>query len=159
MDKGTRKGGSPRSSDSWGRGHLRGREHLRGRQLLKSYILSFLSSWYFCLNSSSLLKLALLTIINKYYYCVYVLSHFSRVQLFVTLWTIARQAPLSLGFSRQEYWSGLPCPPPRGLPQSGIKPRSPALQVDSTAEPPDEPKYYYRILFIYYYSLFYSIIY
>ena len=41
---------------------------------------------------------------------VYVLSHSSRVQLFVTPWTIARQAPLSTGFSRQEYWSGLPCP-------------------------------------------------
>ena len=43
------------------------------------------------------------------YVCVCVLSHFSRVQLFVTLWTIACQARLSMGFSRQEYWSGLPC--------------------------------------------------
>ena len=41
-----------------------------------------------------------------------------------TLWTIARQAPLSMGFSRQEYWSGLPCPPPEDLPNSGIKPTS-----------------------------------
>ena len=41
-----------------------------------------------------------------------VLSRFSRVQLFVTPWTVARQAPLSTGFSRQEYWSGFPCPPP-----------------------------------------------
>ena len=40
------------------------------------------------------------------------LSHFSHVQLFVTLWTVAHQAPLTMGFSRQEYWSGLPCPPP-----------------------------------------------
>ena len=39
-----------------------------------------------------------------------VISHFSRVQLFATLWTIACQAPLSMGLSRQEYWSGLPCP-------------------------------------------------
>ena len=46
--------------------------------------------------------------------CVRVLSHFSSIWLFVTLWTVARQAPLSLGFSRQEYWSGLPCPPPGG---------------------------------------------
>ena len=45
-----------------------------------------------------------------------VLSHFSRVQLFVSLWTVAHQAPLSMGFSRQEYWSGVPCPPPGGLP-------------------------------------------
>ena len=50
-----------------------------------------------------------------------VLSRFSSVQLFVTLWVIALQAPLSMGFSRQEYWSGLPCPPPRHLPYSGIE--------------------------------------
>ena len=42
-------------------------------------------------------------------------SQFSLVQLFVTLWSVARQAPLSMGFSRQEYWSGLPCPPPGDL--------------------------------------------
>ena len=51
-----------------------------------------------------------------------VLSHFSHVQLFVTPWTIAHQAPLSMGFSRQEYWSGSPFPPPRDLPDPGIKP-------------------------------------
>ena len=56
---------------------------------------------------------------------------FSRVQLFETLWTVARQAPLSTGFSRQEYWSGLTCPPPGDLPNPGIKPRSPPLQADS----------------------------
>ena len=55
----------------------------------------------------------------------------SRVRLFATLWTIARQAPLSMGFSRQEYWNGLPFPPPGDLPHPGIKPTSPALQVDS----------------------------
>ena len=44
---------------------------------------------------------------------VYVLSRFSRVRLFVALWTVAHRAPLSMGFSRQEYCSGLPCPPPR----------------------------------------------
>ena len=49
-----------------------------------------------------------------------VLSHFSHVQLFVTPWTVARQAPLSMGFSRQEYWSGLPCPPPGNLPNPEI---------------------------------------
>ena len=47
-----------------------------------------------------------------------------------TLWTLARQAPLSMEFSRQEYWSGLPCPPPGDLPNPGIKPRSLSLQVD-----------------------------
>ena len=49
---------------------------------------------------------------------------FSRAWLCATLWTLACQAPLSMGFSRQEYWSGLPCPPPVTLPDPGIKPRS-----------------------------------
>ena len=53
-----------------------------------------------------------------------VLGHFSQVQLFVTPWTAAHQAPLSMGFSRQEYWSGLPCPPLGELPDLGIKPMS-----------------------------------
>ena len=48
-----------------------------------------------------------------------------------TPWTVAHQAPLSTGFSRQEYWSGLPFPSPGDLPDSGIEPRSPALQADS----------------------------
>ena len=66
------------------------------------------------------------------------------VQLFAALWTRARQAPLSLGFSRQEYWSGLPWPPLGDLLNPGIKPislASPALQVDALpAEPPGKPK-------------------
>ena len=49
------------------------------------------------------------------------LSHFSRVQLFETSWIVAHQAPLSRGFSRQEYWSGFPCPAPGELPNPGIK--------------------------------------
>ena len=49
------------------------------------------------------------------------LSRFSCVQLFVTLWSLAYQAPLSMGFSRQEYWSGLPCPPPEDLPDPGTE--------------------------------------
>ena len=58
------------------------------------------------------------------------LSHFSHVALGATLWTVVHQALLSMGFSGQEYWSGLPCPPPRDLPDPGIKPislMSPAL--------------------------------
>ena len=55
------------------------------------------------------------------------LSHFSHVWLFSTPWTVAHQAPLSMGFSRQEYWSGLPCPSQGDLPNLGIEPRSPAL--------------------------------
>ena len=49
----------------------------------------------------------------------------------MTPWTVAHQAPLSMGFSRQECWSGLPCRPPGGLPNSGIQPGTPALQADS----------------------------
>ena len=65
---------------------------------------------------------------------VCVLSRFSCVQLFSTLWTVARQDPLSMGFSKQEYWSGLPCPPLGDLPDPGIEPlslESPAWRVDS----------------------------
>ena len=54
--------------------------------------------------------------------CVCVLSHFSRVWLFVTLWTVTHEAPLFMGFFRQKYWRGLPCPPPGDLPNPGIKP-------------------------------------
>ena len=52
---------------------------------------------------------------------VCVLSHFSHIQPFTTLWTVAHQAPLSMGFSRQECWSGLPCPAPEDLSNPGIK--------------------------------------
>ena len=51
----------------------------------------------------------------------------SRVQLFLTPWTVAYKAPPSMGFSRQEYWSGLPFPSAEDLPNTGIKPQSPAL--------------------------------
>ena len=69
------------------------------------------------------------------------LSHsLSRVWLFATLWTVAHQTPPSMGFSRQEYWNGLPFPSPGDLPDPGIKPRSPALQADAlTSEPPGKP--------------------
>ena len=58
---------------------------------------------------------------------VFVLSRFSRVQLFATPWTAARQAPLSMRFSRQEEWSGLPFPSLEDIPDPGIKPESPVL--------------------------------
>ena len=61
----------------------------------------------------------------------------SRVRLFATLWTVAYQAPPSMGFSRREDWSGLPFPSPGDLPHPGIEPGSPTLQEDSlTSEPP-----------------------
>ena len=64
------------------------------------------------------------------------ISLFSRVQPFETPWTVALQAPLSIGFPRQEHWSGLPCPPPRDPPDSGIRPTSltsPALVSQSVS--------------------------
>ena len=64
----------------------------------------------------------------------------SHVQLFVPLWTVAYQAPPSMGFSRQEYWNGLPFPSSGDLPDPGIKPGSPTLQADALPyEPPGKP--------------------
>ena len=64
----------------------------------------------------------------------------SHVRLFATPWTVDYQAPPSMGFSRQEYWSGLPLPSPGNLSDSGIEPGSPALQADALpSEPPGKP--------------------
>ena len=64
----------------------------------------------------------------------------SYVQLFAIPWTVAYQGPLSMGFSRQEYWSELPFPSPGDLPNPEIKPRSPTLQADALpSEPPGKP--------------------
>ena len=69
-------------------------------------------------------------------------SSLSCVRLFVTPWTVAYHAPLSVGFSRQEYWSGLPFPSPGDLPNPGIEPGSPALQADAlSSEPPGKLLY------------------
>ena len=67
-----------------------------------------------------------LSIMHFHSACVCAQSLYS-CRFFVTLWTVARQVPLSLGFSRQEYWSGLPCPPLGDLADSGIKPMSLSL--------------------------------
>ena len=76
---------------------------------------------------------------NLYAECV--LSCFTCVQLLVTPWTVAHQAPPSMGFSRQEYWSGVPCPPPGDPPDPGIKPGSPAAPARSgvPCPPPGDP--------------------
>ena len=83
--------------------------------------------------------------------CACMLSPFSPVWLFATLWTVACQAPLSLGFSRQEYWSGLPCSSPGDLLSPGIKPEfpgAPAFQMSFffflTTEPPGNPSWIIR---------------
>ena len=75
------------------------------------------------------------------YVCVKVkVKSLSRVRLFATPWTVAYQAPPSMGFSWQQYWSGLPFPSPGDLPDPGIKPGSPAFQADAlTAEPRGKP--------------------
>ena len=64
----------------------------------------------------------------------------SCVRLFATPWTVAHQAPPSIEFFRQEYWSGLPFPSPGDLPHPGIEPGSPALQADALpSKPPGKP--------------------
>ena len=75
--------------------------------------------------------------------CVCVCSVIQSCQLFATPWIVALQAPLSMEFSRQDYWSGLPSPPPGDLPSPGTEPVSPAVPVlsgrFSTTEPPGKP--------------------
>ena len=91
---------------------------------------SFPMSWLFASGGQSI---GAVNIINK---C----SLLSSVWLFVTPWTVACQSPLSMKFSRQEYWSGWPFSSPGNFPNPGIKPGSPALQIDSLpCEPPWKP--------------------
>ena len=76
----------------------------------------------------------------KLYWRILKVKSLSFVPFFATPWTVAYQAPTSMGFSRQEYWSGLPFPSPGDLPYPGIEPRSPAFQADPlTSEPPGKP--------------------
>ena len=79
-------------------------------------------------------------------HCACVLICFSRVQPFVTPWTVACQAPLSMGFSRQEYWSGLPFPSPGALPHLGIKPGLLHCQVGSLALAPTREPHKYVLI-------------
>ena len=73
----------------------------------------------------------------------------SHVLLFATPWTAAHQAPPSMGFSRQEYWSGLPFLSPGDLPNPGIEPGSLALQADAlTSESPGKPSFIYKQIYI-----------
>ena len=76
--------------------------------------------------------------------CIMHAQLLSRVWLFEIPWTVARQAPLSMGFPRQEYWSGLPFPPPGDLPDPGIQPSSPVSPALAgrlfTTEPPGKPR-------------------
>ena len=93
-------------------------------------------------QSMTCLEIPVLFITFKAFVCV--LSRFSHVKLFVILWTVAFQALLSMGFSRQDCWSGLPCPSPGELPDPGIKSRSSALlAVYLPSEPLGEPTFQY----------------
>ena len=75
------------------------------------------------------------------------LKSLSCVRLFVTPWTVAHQAPQSMGISRQEYWSGLPFPSPGDLPNRGIEPRSPTLRAATLlSEPPGKPKFFLNLI-------------
>ena len=92
---------------------------------------NFLLRYYFHLLQISIKGLRWLAIKDSQMYINIKVKVLSHVQLFGTPWTVACQAPLSMGFSRQEYWSGSPIPSPGDLPNPGIKPGSPALQADS----------------------------
>ena len=98
------------------RGNIKG--HILIILAIKSYMHRKIHDYY--LSTSSKL------------YIMRELSHVCGVWLFVILWTVARQAPLSMGFSRQEYWSELWGPPPGDIPHPGIKPRFLALEADSS---------------------------
>ena len=92
------------------------------------YISAIYLQWHYFVVSVHFEVLGVMTLICEFGTCVH--SHFSYVRLFVILWTVACQAPLSMGFPRQEYWRELSCPPPGDLPDPGIKPEflmSPAL--------------------------------
>ena len=111
-------------------------------------------------NPSSHCQLSTFLLSNSDICDVGMLSHFSCVQLLVTLWIVAHQTPLSMGFSRQEYWSGLPCPSLGDLPHPGIKPRSlmsPALAggffITSTTTLFLLPSLNCSLTFLSYYSL------
>ena len=102
----------PRQPAGWGTSWLQG-----PRVLLNT-------AWGCCAHVSSPLRLRVKLLIH--------------VRLFATPWTVAHQDPPTMGFPRQEYWSGLPFPSPGGLPSPGIEPRSPALQADAfPSEPPE----------------------
>ena len=97
-----------------------------------------------CFSKASILRRsAFFTVQLSHPYMKVKVKSLSHVRLFATPWTVAYQAPPSIGFSRQECWSGLPFPSPGDLPDPGIKPRFPALQADTLpSEPPSIHDYW-----------------
>ena len=99
------------------------------------WFLSFLKDWWHC-GGKSLVSFA-------HHSTRAAGSPYSCVRLFVTPWTVACQSALSMGFSRQEYWNGWPCPPPGDLPHPGIESGSPSLWADALlSEPPGKSQFY-----------------
>ena len=122
--------------------HHAGSRHVGSSSLTREW------TWANCVGSTETTREVPAVIFEIFFVCVCVtyecamcvLSH-SVVSDSLRPYGLACQAPLSMGFSRQQYWSGLPCPPPGDLPTPGIEPRSPALQVDSVPiEPPGNPR-------------------
>ena len=112
---------------------------------LSKYLFSSQIVWF---SLRGLVRYTVLYIFLYMCVCTCMLSCFSRVRLFATLWTVASQAPLSMGFSRQEYWSGLPYLPPGNLPDPGIGPVS-IMSAALAGEflPLMPPRYIYKIKF------------
>ena len=100
-------------------------------------------NWATSFSLSYMTLLAFNQYLHTGFFCKNIMTKWkslSCVWLSATAWTVVYQASLSMGFSRQEYWSGLPFPSPGDLPDPGIKPRSPALQADtSPSEPQGKP--------------------
>ena len=108
---------------------------------------SKLTEEYTMNQESGTLRTVFLQVPSILHACVCVLNSFSHVRLFVTIWPVAHQGPLSMGFSRQEYWNGLLCPPSGDLPDPGIKPTSfpsPALagRFFTTSATWEAPRWY-----------------
>ena len=117
------------------------------KDYLCSIVLFLLFSWI----SIDYMYLLYLTSIDCIYrlLCSIWVKSLSRVQLFATPWIVAYQPALSIGFSRQEYWSGLPFPSPGDLPEPGIEPGSPTLQADVLpSEPPRKHVPFNCLLFL-----------
>ena len=101
-----------------------------------NYSTNFFNLFFF-IEGKLLYRSFLLSVKPQHESAIKWVKSLSHVQLFATPWTVGHQAPPSMGFPRQEYWSGLPFPSPGDLPNPRIKPGSPALQADAlTSEPP-----------------------
>ena len=102
---------------------------LQKHKIFEKYLPPHLTILQYVITIGSKIWSEYLYYVEKFHRCAVACFHFTPVQRFASLWIVAHQAPLSMGFSRQEYWSGLP-PAQGDLPNSGVEPTSLALQVD-----------------------------